>query len=463
VAKAIQGARRAQRANRAMTQPGRSSSVGAVDATHAATVAEKVMSALGEGHITVAIGQLGGVEPAVRAAALTLIAQSEQGGLPPLRQLAEHPGSNVAADAISAMGHLQSAESAGALAELARSLPRDLAKGARRSLARLAAAGVDVPPLAPVEPIFVATTSGVTDKRALLTAVDGQGLQAIFLAFTHMPAGSFVGTSFVHETAGLYQFSVGKVTQTELQRQWERWLQEEVAPEFRPVAVPYDYALSLVQQAADRSRQNDVPLPDDYESWTESAPHAEQQYDAPPMYAETGVDASSGTDLDLTGTEALLDEPEVRSWGFAQDAVESYVGRFRELGQSPILLSPETTLSRQRALYAEAATALFTDEVRTIFQRRLEVSGYVFLHSDRKESGRLAAVAAAAIAATGRAMEDQPFVIGLIERSIQVALEAAPEQPEGDIARSATATLALDAPGEDIAPPDDLTATESPV
>lgn len=393
------------------------------DVARAEALAGRVTSALQEGDVRSAENLLGGVDEHARTAALDVVAASEQGGIVALRQLAHAPSARVAESAIAALGRQRSADSVTVLMELAQSLPKSLAKEARRELARLAASGLEVPQAPPPEPIFSPTQTGVVETRAIGTAIDGRGNQGVLLAFTHVPAGTYVATGVVSETYGLAQFNVGRLTQTELQREWSHWLEPHGETGIVGVEMPYDYVAGIVQRAVERARAQDFPIPGDYESWTEAAPRPSQASHMPPLDPAITSEAESAA-VTPDDARTLLDEPELRGWGFPFEQVQSFALKMHEAETSPIVLSPEAQEERAGRVVAEAADQVVTEDVRSTLARRMDVAAYVFSLSDRRDLAVKLAAAARSLRDQETPLRTQPLVMALVERSVRAAMEA---------------------------------------
>jgi hypothetical protein len=398
----------------------------------ASDLAERLTRALQESRVSTAVGLLASASSATRLHLLRELAGNADVGIPVLRQLAQAHEPHVALAAIQALGTAHVSDAAVALVELAETLPRDLAKASRRELARLRAGGLVTPQRATREAIFVPAVSGVIDKRALWTSFDGSGTQAIIMAFTHVPAGSYQATAFIHEQFGLHRFALTRATRTEIERQWALWTRPaRTETSITPVPIDYDFAYHQVQHAVEQARTLDMRIPEDYEQWTEGAPPPGQVDDRNPVYGELDFDAQSGASVLLDGTETLTDERELQGWGFTFDSLKSHALHMHEAALSPVIMGPEVRANRERTIITTAAEELFRETVRAFFTRRLEVAAHVFLHTDREHQARLALASAVALSNIERPLAAQPFVLELVERNLREAMIAeAPSNKE---------------------------------
>lgn len=424
-------------------------STSAVDPGRAGELAQRVIAALQDGDLRVAENLLGGVDQRARSAALDAVAASEQGGIVALRQLAQAPAARVAESALAALGRQHSPDAVTVLMDLALSLSKPLAKEARRELARLAASGLDVPQAPPPEPIFSPTQTGVVETRAIGTAIDGRGNQGVLLAFTHVPAGTYVATGVVSDTYGLAQFNVGRLTQTELQHEWGHWLDPHGETGIIGVEMPYDYVASVVQQAVERTRAQDLAMPPDYESWTEAAPRPARAYDGPPVGPELAAQAADAM-LTRDDADALLNEPELRGWAFPFVEVQSFALRMHEAQTSAIVLSPEAQADRDDRIIGDAAEQVVTDIARASLARRLDVAAYVFSLSDRRDLAAKLLAAARVLRDTDTPLRSQPLVMALVARSVGAAMEA--EVPASETGRQLLGQVVQGGQSEDAAP-----------
>lgn len=112
----------------------------------------------------------------------------------------------------------------------------------------------------------------------------------------------------------------------------------------------------------------------------------------------------------------------MKDWYFDEEAVTTRALELQRLRESRIVLSGEPREVRERRIVDAAIEALFTPERRRAVRRRLEEVAWVFWQTGRERAARQA-VAAAFPIEDGPSTR-HPFVRALVEKSLELALEA---------------------------------------
>ena len=361
-----------------------------------------------------------GAEAAARAPELLALDDAAD-PLDRLSELAEStPGGAPAL--VEALGAMRSDDAGRVLAAVAIRAPdKELRKAARRGLHRLRAAGVAVGdvailPDAPVPP--PPAVAGPTD--AYTTAADGIGTRVVWLNVDRPLGGLLEFALALNDLVGMKDCSFRETTRKKFNQTLEGWRERQ---EMHVVDLPPDYALALVSEALALNAEQRFPVPTEFQLHR----HVLGELPPPPEDALIHRHVSRGQALLLPNlleeSAGLLDEEELKGWFFGYDESIGRAQELQRLRESRIILSGEPREERERRVVDAAIDALFTPEQRRAIRRRLEEVAWVFWQTGRERAARQAV--AAAFGLSQGSLTRHPFVRALVEKSLELALEAA--------------------------------------
>ena len=141
----------------------------------------------------------------------------------------------------------------------------------------------------------------------------------------------------------------------------------------------------------------------------------------------------------------LARDPLFHSWQPGLAEVAPFIQKLKEVQESPLILSGYQKQVRMEGVVEEATRALYPLESRGLWASRLFSMAYYLDLKGRPEEARAAQAAAEDLAAgeRGPLSVENPFLKGLVQSSLMLALEAIPKGPE------APATSGLIAPPTD--------------
>jgi hypothetical protein len=313
--------------------------------------------------------------------------------------------------AIQALGHQREAAAAEILALVDDVVEdRALRKTARRELHRLRSMGVEPPVLtrpAQAEASVAETRPQTLEvSEAWATDIDPTGSRALWLLAERPLGGVWFAALLVNDQRGLQDMNLVDTTRKRFQRDFDQSQRDAGVW----VSLPGDYALRLIREAVDLTRELGGGLPTRYQSFRDIFGEAPGPPERGLLYETVSpVEINFNPDW-LEESPRLLGEPEVAGW---------YVGvptdlraRALEVARAPsagLLVPGHTPEQQAQQLVADAAHEAFTPVVRRGVRRRLEETGYIFLQTDRLSLARLAAAAARALDDGGLAPERHPL------------------------------------------------------
>jgi hypothetical protein len=230
--------------------------------------------------------------------------------------------------------------------------------------------------------------------EAWATDIDPSGSRAVWLLGERRLGGVWFGAVLLNEVRGLQELSLVDTTRKRYLRDFE----ENRRGAGTWVRMPGDYALRLVREAVDVSREQGVGLPTRYHALRDVFGEAPGPPERGLVYETISpVEANFNPDW-LDDSPRLLGEPEVAGWYVPVPAELRARALEVAAGSEATLLVPGRAPEQQALqLLAEAAEQALTPLVRRALRRRLEETGYIFVATDRLPAARLAVAAARAL------------------------------------------------------------------
>jgi len=286
---------------------------------------------------------------------------------------------------------------------------RGLRKSARRELHRLRSVGVQAkaPQLSRPTPESQSAEVTIPVSQAWVTDIDPSGSRAVWLLGERRLGGVWFAALLSNDQRGIQDMNLVDTTR----KRFLKELEQNRGAAGTWVTVPGDYALQLVREAVDLTREVAAGLPTRYRALRDVFGEAAGPPERALVYETIRpVEASFNPDW-LEGSPRLLAEPEVAGWHVS--VPPDLKARALDVARGPAagLLVPGHTPEQQALqLIADAASQALTPLVRRALRRRLEETGYIFVATDRLPAARLAVAAARALEDPSIAPERHPFV-----------------------------------------------------
>ena len=368
-----------------------------------------------------------------------------------IEELAAAPPWPLAGAAAEALGEVRlpaAARLAQALAAGGR--PREVRRGARRALHRLKQAGIQAE-AAPRDELDGAAAAPVTTGPAFLSSCDSDGARMLWLALDIPGSGRSAANGVVYDSGRLQSFTITRQSRAEFDQEVARARAEmEARGNFLVTEVPVPYALDLLKSAAQVAMVQQRGVPADYAVYARYlAGPAEPPL--PPVYDYLqATEVRFRPDL-LDRSPEVLDEPEMQGWYLSEAAISVLTDIFREREEGTLALPPEAERDRVGAALRQIVQSEFRSEQASRWRRRLEEMAYHFVRRDRRWPAQLALAAALALEPEGASLDDHPWILTLVQRSLARALGVDPaefrrQQGQGALAGLWTPDAAAGAP-----------------
>lgn len=379
-----------------------------------------------------------GEDPLVTARALAAV-EADGSSVQAWVREAEAHGSDGALRVVAALGKLHEPGSALALAVIAGAAQsKTVRKEAARSLHRLRSAGIQTPrtvttprPSSQPNP-----RSGISE--AWSTVPDGAGFRILWMVTSDPAGGLSVSLVTLNDCDGMVSARIVESSRKRLNGAVSALLADGTVPWLR---LPVDYAVWLVCEALALNRKNRSAVP---REWLFEGPAIEAMADTVegPLVYRTITAAAARLAPDwLSASPQLLDEPEFDSWGFWGDAFDGFAQQWAGEPAGGLITLATLFNESDELIISRAIREVVTPELRAALKRRLEETAYYFLVTGRRKQAEWAVAAAVAIshaassplllAGREQRLEEHPFLRGMMERSLDSALDL--EEGDGEV------------------------------
>ena len=324
------------------------------------------------------------------------------------RLLRSADASDLAA-ALTALGHTRQPAAAEVLVLVDLVVDdRGLRKAARRELHRLRSIGVEPPATvrATQEPTPPREEPRLQVTEAWATDIDSTGSRAVWLVAEKPLGGVWFAATLLNDQRGLGEMSLFDTTR----KRFLKDLDESRSTAGTWVRLPGDYALGLVREAVDLTREVGGGLPTRYKAFRDvfgEAPLPERAL----VYATIPPVEVNFHPEWLDESPRLTAEPEVGGWHVPLPAeLRTRALEVTRVPAAGLLLPGHTPEQQAVELLAEAARQGLTPQMLGGLRRRLEETAYIFVATDRLNAARWAVAAARPLEGRHLVAERHPFL-----------------------------------------------------
>jgi hypothetical protein len=317
--------------------------------------------------------------------------------------------------AFRALERARGAEAAVLARRLADHAPAKAArKAAKRSLYRLARAGVTAPS---PETRPVVRREAERAVRAWISGIDGTGSRATWIVFEGGLAGGLHLCSLIlNDQAGILDVAGGAITKRRLEAELRSIRQDQKLPW---VETDPGRACGLVQDAVLVHERLGTAPPAGFARWRPFF-----QATAAGGQPEPGPPAEADPRLLERGPE-LLGLVELQDWFVDPEELHEEAVALLEARDSRLVVPDAVKAEREAAIVERAAERAFTPPWRERWARRLLEMAWIFRATGRPEEARLAEAQALALGSAERPVWAIPLARALAERGLEVASEVA--------------------------------------
>lgn len=338
------------------------------------------------------------------------------GAVAALERIGSSPG-GAAVLAVEALALVKDVSAADALRRLSESPPTgDVRKAARKALHRLASQRVNPSPREAQHQPSRRPSFNLFAAHASI--IDGAGNRGLWLAF-QSPVEVEVISLLASDDQGIKDAVVWEISQTKYQREIAKMRTGEKLPW---VDLPVDYARHLLEQYHAINAREGTPLPLEYLAWRGRIGRPEQSYDRPIIYSVVNAAEIRWNPQYLDASGQLLSNELFYGWFLGKERLAEYVRERVSSRQSGLILPGMEQGARDRPLAQRITQQLFDARMRSAYKGRLEEMAFQLWQLDRSFPAKIALAAALALDPPDRPLHDHPFVLALVEQSLEVAV-----------------------------------------
>jgi hypothetical protein len=295
---------------------------------------------------------------------------------------------------------------------------KELKREIRRSLFRLEQRGIAV---AHPAPGAVSPATGKEMDRGYLSPIDPRGDQVAWYVKEESSGDYFVLSGVFNERGGLVEADAGRVARPAFRDLVERTYRRFALKMLQADAAWCD---RILHESYKRSIHRRNPGVARFPSYRMEISHQLPEAMVCPIRPLVDLPAAEKIQL-LEGSGRLMEEPEIKGWALDPEWLEPHRAAFEEASASPLVLSRFQKEERVARAVAQAGEAIFNEEVRSLYARRMEAMAYYF-HLDGREAAARQALALSDALADPLAgpAGGLPFCLELTRRSLALLEEA---------------------------------------
>jgi hypothetical protein len=292
-------------------------------------------------------------------------------------------------------------------------------KGIKRSLYRLDQQGVSIEPVGKTsQGPSILRPLAEEQTKGLISAVDAEGGQVLFLTLSRKPKGLYLLQGIVSDTRGLMEFNRVETTK----RGFREFYQSIREPGQLPIVeVDPGYCRFRLEEAVQLNESRGEPPPVAYLSAKRDLQRLEKS-ETPPVFLSLNEKKIHANPRFLKNSADLFETDLFSSWFLPREEMQKYADLIAEAEESRLVLNPAQKEARLQETYRKALAELFPEERRQLYRRRLEEMAYVLLKDGREDNAKAALAASIDLRSILTSLEPNPFLLNLLIRSIYVIM-----------------------------------------
>lgn len=267
--------------------------------------------------------------------------------------------------------------------------------------------------------------------EAFLGPIDGLGNRAVFITVPQMPKGVDVGLGILNDREGILEFIFGRYSKKRM-REVKALFFEKAG---LMVGTSISHAAAILENAYEQRETGPDAAASGYLQLRPWLLENASPLPGPVVYEQ--IDSGSISQVILTDSQIkkLLDHPRLQSWTIDPDQIQPILDEIENAQESPILVSEEQRVGRIHEIEESAVSKIYSDSERRRLKGRLEEMAYVFLKTEEEKFARLSLAAALSLDKKDSILGVNPFLMALVERTLDFYAEAAERigktDPEG--------------------------------
>ena len=262
-------------------------------------------------------------------------------------------------------------------------------------------------------------------SEGYLSSIDGLGDRLVWLIRPRSTRGLCFFEILVNDREGIREFQGAEITRKMYREYLTRLKEESPMP---IVEAEPSYCQYLIEEGYDLTVQKGYSLPEGYLQWKDEIGQPGDAIQRPLIYSCFGEESVRADGYLLARSGSLFELREFATWTIPPNEIERYNEMVRETNESKLILSPIQKQERIVKIYSDAAEQLFDEERCLLYQKRLEEMAYIIYRQGDEEQARVCFATSLSLKDNNIPLSHNPFLVGLIERSVTSALQEEEER-----------------------------------
>jgi hypothetical protein len=250
-----------------------------------------------------------------------------------------------------------------------------------------------------------------------ISGIDYVGDRLLFLSKSVLRWGVLFFQITLSDQEGIKNFSAFDLKRKEI-KNFLKKISEDGVVHFIEITPEYGYF--LIDEAYQINLQKGIPLPEQFHQWKLEIDDLRGAVTEPIIYSCISPETIHQATLNAARDQylSLFELEEFKGCFLEPRLVWGYVEKLKAIKESPLILDPFNVEQRREAIFSEAIQKIFDEDLRRIYQRRLEETAYLLFRTNREEAANCALCAAWDLKPQGIASEKHGFLQKLVQRSI---------------------------------------------
>ncbi len=255
--------------------------------------------------------------------------------------------------------------------------------------------------------------------------IDSFGDRYLILSLHRSGRGWRVFQGVIHEREGLVEFFSTEMTKKEMSSFLDEVRNNSPTP---IVEMEASYVAFLLDEAYRLALARGRDIPQEYPPIKGEIEKVKKQYEKPLIYSLIKEEEIEGNEFLLERSKSLFNIDLFSQWRLDEEEIKPYAEEIREADQSRIILTPSQKEARLQEIFSKALTHLFSEDKRSLYQRRMEEMAYLLYRMGKEEEAKLSFSVAIDLKKNPNLFRPNPFLYQLVTRSIFALLSEVEER-----------------------------------
>jgi hypothetical protein len=277
------------------------------------------------------------------------------------------------------------------------------------------------------DPVVLVPRPMDRQAEAWVSWPESEGERGLVLKLPHAGRGYLVAIGLLNAEGILYELDAFQTTRKGVKELLEK-MTDGVTD--RLMEIPVEHVRFLYEETAETHQRHNMELPAGYDMVYKQLASQFDQPSRPHVYRLLDEKEIAGDIWLLRSSDGLFETQPFVSWRLPGELVTAFVDKIKQLRESRLVVSESVQRERAGQIYREAATEIFTPEIRQRYRRLLEEAALLLYLQDREKEARLAMAVVSDLKTEVSMFAENTFVLGLVKRSIVAELGFDPEEAE---------------------------------